>query len=164
MLRSNVISKQVFRTWLCRVFPIENITFWAYLGKRTDTTEHKWISTCARIDISQDTDNADQKVKWFLKVRKTYKFLWEASFQLSFSPSFYSGSQFTMFRFSPPPPPGKWELNSETDKNNSLFHHFDVCHGCFKLVHFPKKSGQKKMILVPLLVFHLVQSFDTKWN
>ena len=42
--------------------------------------EHEGMGTCARIDISQDADNTDQKVKWFLKVHKTYKFLWEAYF------------------------------------------------------------------------------------
>ena len=34
--------------------------------------------TCGIIELSQDADNADQKVKWFLKVHKTYKLLWEA--------------------------------------------------------------------------------------
>ena len=35
--------------------------------------EHEGIGTCASIEISQDADNADQKVKWFLKVPKKYK-------------------------------------------------------------------------------------------
>ena len=28
------------------------------------------MGTCARIEISYDADNADQKVKWFLKVHR----------------------------------------------------------------------------------------------
>ena len=36
--------------------------------------EHEGIGTCARIEISKDADNADRKVKWFLKVHKTCKF------------------------------------------------------------------------------------------
>ena len=43
---------------------------------------------------SQDADNADKKVKWFLKIDKTEKLLWET---FSFFPSFYSGSHFTHF-------------------------------------------------------------------
>ena len=46
-----------------------------YLGKRINKIEHEGIGTCARIEKSQDVDNADQKVKWFLKVYKTYKLL-----------------------------------------------------------------------------------------
>ena len=57
--------------------------------------EHEEIGTCARIEIRQDAGNADQKIKWFLKVHKTYKLLREACFRLSFSPSFYSHSHFT---------------------------------------------------------------------
>ena len=34
--------------------------------------------TFARIEISQQADNVDQKVNWFLKVHKTYRPLWEA--------------------------------------------------------------------------------------
>ena len=37
--------------------------------------EHERIGTCARIEIIQDADNADQKVKWFRKVHKTYRLL-----------------------------------------------------------------------------------------
>ena len=53
------------------------------------------MGTYARTEISQEADNADadQKVKWFLKVHKTYKLLWEAYLQLSF----YSRSHFTSF-------------------------------------------------------------------
>ena len=45
-----------------------------YLGKRINKIEHEEIGACARIEISQDADNADQIVKWFLNVHKTYKF------------------------------------------------------------------------------------------
>ena len=41
-----------------------------------DKVEQEWIG--ARTEISQDADNADQEVKWFLQVHKTYEFLWEA--------------------------------------------------------------------------------------
>ena len=41
-----------------------------YLGKRTNKIEHEGIGTCPRFEISQDVDNTDQKVKWFLKVHK----------------------------------------------------------------------------------------------
>ena len=58
--------------------------------------------TCVRIEIGQD---ADQKVKWFLKFHKTYKLLGKAYFQLSFFPSFYSGSHFTIFFIFTHPPP-----------------------------------------------------------
>ena len=57
--------------------------------------KYEGIGTCARIELSQDADNADQKVKWFLKVHTTYKLLREAYFQFSFSLSFYSGSHCT---------------------------------------------------------------------
>ena len=30
--------------------------------------EHEGINTCASIEIIQDAYNADQKLKWFLKV------------------------------------------------------------------------------------------------
>ena len=45
-----------------------------YYEKFIDKIEHEGT------EISQDADNADQKVKWFLKVDKTYKLLWEAYF------------------------------------------------------------------------------------
>ena len=53
-----------------------------------DKIEHEGMAACARIKISQDADTADQKVKWFLKVHKTYKLLWEAYFHSSFSQVF----------------------------------------------------------------------------
>ena len=34
-------------------------------------TEYEGIGTCARIEIRQDADNTNQKVKWFLKVHET---------------------------------------------------------------------------------------------
>ena len=77
-----------------------------YLGKRMNEIEHDGIDTCERTEISQDSDNADQNVKWFLRVHKTYKLLWEAYCQFYFFPSFYSGSGFSNFSiFTPPPPP-----------------------------------------------------------
>ena len=62
--------------------------------------EHEEIAIFERIEISRDADNADnadQKVKWFLKVHKTYKLLWEAYFKVFIFPSFYSRSNFTNF-------------------------------------------------------------------
>ena len=44
-----------------------------YLGKHVDKIEHERMCICARIEISQNADNTDRKVKWFLKVSKTYK-------------------------------------------------------------------------------------------
>ena len=55
-----------------------------YMQKRTDTIEHEEIGTYARIQISQDADNADQKSKIVLKVDETYRLFWKAYFQLSF--------------------------------------------------------------------------------
>ena len=46
------------------------------------------MGTYARIEISQDTDNADLKVKKSLKVRKTYKLLWETYFNYLLSQAF----------------------------------------------------------------------------
>ena len=63
--------------------------------------EYEGIGTCARIEISQDADNADQKVKWFLKVLRRYKLLWEACI-FNFFPSFHSGSHFTNFSIFTP--------------------------------------------------------------
>ena len=65
--------------------------------KAYEEIELEGIGTCARIEISQDADNADQKLKRFLKVHKAYTLLWEAYFQFSFFPSFYSRSHFTNF-------------------------------------------------------------------
>ena len=51
-----------------------------YLGKRIDKIEHEEMGACARTEISQDTGNADQKVKRCLKVHKTYTLFWEPYF------------------------------------------------------------------------------------
>ena len=63
---------------------------------------HKGISSCARIEIRKDADNADQKVKWFLKVHKTYKHLWEAYLQFPCSQVFIQVHILQNFRFSSP--------------------------------------------------------------
>ena len=57
---------------LCNLFPgkMKDQITRNYLGKHTDKVEHGEIGTCARIEISQDADNADQKVKWSLQVDK----------------------------------------------------------------------------------------------
>ena len=57
--------------------------------------EYEGISTCARNEVSQDADDADQKSKIVSGSSETYNLLWEAYFQFSFSPNFYSGSYFT---------------------------------------------------------------------
>ena len=72
--------------------------------KRTDNIEHEGIGTCARIEISLDADNANQKVKWFLKVHKTYKLLWEAYFNYLFSQVFIQVHILQIFYFHPSPP------------------------------------------------------------
>ena len=72
-----------------------------YLGKRTDKIEHDGIGTYTRIEISQNVDNANQKVKWFPKGHKAHKLLWKACFQIFF-PSFYSGSHLTNFSIFTP--------------------------------------------------------------
>ena len=51
-----------------------------YLGKRIDKIEHEEVGTCAETEISQDADNANQRIKWFPKLHKTYKRLWKAYF------------------------------------------------------------------------------------
>ena len=60
------------------------------------------MSTCARIEISQDAYNADRKtgrkVKWCLKVHKTYKLLWEVYFKF-FSQVFIQVHILQNFRF-----------------------------------------------------------------
>ena len=64
--------------------------------------EHEEIGTCARIEISQDADNAGQKVKWFLKVHKTLQTFVGSIFLIIFSPSFYSCLRFTNFSMFTP--------------------------------------------------------------
>ena len=46
-----------------------------YLGKRINKIEYEGIGICARTEIRQDSDNAGQNVKLFLKVHRTYKLL-----------------------------------------------------------------------------------------
>ena len=63
--------------------------------------EHLGMGTCARIKVSQDSDKAEQKVKWFLKVHKTYKRLWQAYF--NFFPKFlFRFTFYKIFHFHPP--------------------------------------------------------------
>ena len=50
-------------------------------------------------EIRKGANKADQNVKWFPKVPKTYILLWEAFFQI-FSLSFYSRSQLKNFSLS----------------------------------------------------------------
>ena len=64
--------------------------------------EYEGIGTCARIEVSQNADKADQKVKWFLKVHKTYKLFVGSIFPIFFFQSFYSGSHFTNFSIFTP--------------------------------------------------------------
>ena len=59
-----------------------------YLGNRIDKLNMKrWVHV-QETETSQDANNADQKVKWFLKVHKTYRLLWEACFNFLFSQVF----------------------------------------------------------------------------
>ena len=88
--------------------------------------EHEGIITYARIEISQDADNGDQKVKSFLKVDKAYKLLWKAYFQFYFFPSFYFLFRFTFYKFCDFHPPENESYNAEIDLKNSLLHHFDA--------------------------------------
>ena len=59
--------------------------------------EHEGIGAFARTEISQDENNADQKVEYSLKL------LWEAYFQLSFflCQYFIHVHILQIFRFSP---------------------------------------------------------------
>ena len=62
--------------------------------------EHEGTGTCARIERSHDDDSTDQQVKWFLKVHKTYKLLWQGIFSIFFFPSFIQVHSLQIFRFS----------------------------------------------------------------
>ena len=73
----------------------------SYLGKRIDKIEHEGMGNCVRIEISQDTDDADQKVKWFLKVHKKYKVLWEAYFSHLFPKFLFRFVFYKFFDFHP---------------------------------------------------------------
>ena len=79
--------------------------------------EDEEIGTCARVEISQDANNTDQKVKWSLKVHKTYKLCGKHFFQFSFFSSFYSGSFLQIFPF----------LLPENERYN---------HKLIKIIHF----------------------------
>ena len=70
-----------------------------YPGKLIDKIEHEETATCARIEINQDADNTDQKVKWFLKVHKTSKLLWEACFNNLLSQVFIHVHILQIFQF-----------------------------------------------------------------
>ena len=73
-----------------------------YLGKRTNKIEHEGIGACARIEISQDADNADQKVKCFLKVHKHTNFCGKHIFNFLFSQVFIQVHILQILRFLPP--------------------------------------------------------------
>ena len=72
-----------------------------YLGKRMNKIEYEGIGTCARIEISQVADNADQKVKRFLKVHKYTNFCWKHIFNFPFFRVFIQVHILQVFRFSP---------------------------------------------------------------
>ena len=61
------------------------------LGKPIDKIEHE--GTCAKVGESQDADNTDQNVKWFLKVH-IQTFVGSIFLTICFS-KFYSSSHFT---------------------------------------------------------------------
>ena len=87
---------------------MSNVTVFQNCGailpcKTFDKIEHEEIGTCAKIELSQDEDNADQKVKLFLKAHKTYKLLWEAYFKFLSSQIFIHVHILQIFRFPPPP-------------------------------------------------------------
>ena len=50
-------------------------------------------------EISKDADKADQNVKWFPKVPKTYILLWEAFFQFFFPKFIFTFTTETFFAF-----------------------------------------------------------------
>ena len=75
-----------------------------HLGKSYRPIGHEEIGTCPGTEISQDVDNTDQKVKWFLKVHKAYKLLWETCifFNYLFSQLFIHVHILQIFCFSHP--------------------------------------------------------------
>ena len=73
-----------------------------YLGKRLDKIEHVEIGTCARTEISQDADNKDQKLKWFLKVHNTKQTFVESIFLIIFLPKLFLGSHIGNFSILTP--------------------------------------------------------------
>ena len=62
--------------------------------------EHEGMGTCARIEISQNADNADQKVKWFLEVHKHTNFCAKPIFNCLFRQVFILIHILEIFRFS----------------------------------------------------------------
>ena len=95
----------------------------------SDKIEHEGIGTFAGIEISQlDENNADQKVKWFLKVSKNTNFCGKHIIDYLFSQVCIHFHILLIFysRLPPPPPPPKMKLLLKINKNNSLFHPFDA--------------------------------------
>ena len=58
-----------------------------------DKIEHEGVGTYARVEISQDAGNVDQKVKWFLRVHKNFQTFVGSIFSIFFFPKF-------LFRFT----------------------------------------------------------------
>ena len=56
-----------------------------YLRKRIDKIEHEDIGAWERIEINQNADNADEKIKLFVKVHKTFM---GSMFLIIFFPTF----------------------------------------------------------------------------
>ena len=83
------------------------IAQWVFAG----VTGHR-MGTNASIEIGQDADNADQKVKWFMKVHKTYRLCGKHIYNHLFSKFLF---RFTSCIFFDSPPSLKRELNTEID-------------------------------------------------
>ena len=58
--------------------------------------EHEGMGTCARTEIGQDADDANQKIKWFLKVHKTCKIFAKHIFNFLSSKFLF---RFTFYKF-----------------------------------------------------------------
>ena len=65
MLRQCMARKIVSR-YMSNERPLSSELGQFYLGKRTDKIEHEGMGTFAKIEVSQDADNPDQRVKLFL--------------------------------------------------------------------------------------------------
>ena len=63
--------------------------------------KYEGIDACARIEISEDAANADQKVKWFLKFHKTRNFCGKHIFSFLLSQVSIQVQILQIFRFSP---------------------------------------------------------------
>ena len=73
--------------------------------------EHEGMRICARIDKSQDADNTDQKVKWFLKVHRNIQTFVGSIFLILFFPKFlFTFTCYKFFDFQPPPPPPRKKM------------------------------------------------------